>query len=318
MLAELVERSVFPDAPGRELVESFLTHLRETGEPESFPLISTTHPPKDGDIVPLALNLMVPGNRRALWKLAPCPICSATSPKWGRRGTLIWCQNTKAIYAIGPKCYGTLWADGRLDREINRLRRTQSEHENLEALQSAVRSADEQLDWIARHRATAARAAQLHAEFARGAPKIRGAIARALKGSLTAAGQIRGQGFIRGVWKLTEKLQEAERIWLELKLGAVGEELQQTAEELAPRVVGQRLGEVGKAKLAMQHVYDRMNEAAAFLTPANMRALGAWGSGEDAPIRFRAGHTQTRVQFRGDDEEAWDGPLGFSAPGALP
>lgn len=317
MLADLVQRSDFPEAPPQELVEQFLAHLRETGEPESFPHISTCRPPADGQVIPLALNLTVPGNRRARGNLAPCPICSSRTPKWAYGGTLIWCEATQAIYAIGPDCYSTLWTDGRLDREINRLRRTQREMANLAHLRESVRSSEHQLAWITRQRDAAARVAQLHGDLARSAPRFRGAVSRALRGSLMGGRQIAGLGFVRGTWKLPDKLNAAEAVWLRQKLETAGDDVQANLDELSPRIVAQRLEEIRDARLAMEHVRDRLAEAAAFLTPANIQTLARWGSAENAPIRFRATHTASRVQIR-CDAEAWDGPLGLASPEPLP
>jgi hypothetical protein len=317
MLADLVLRSVFPQSPPPELVERFLSHLRETGEPESFPQISTTRPPVDGHVEPLALNLIVPGNRRARGNLAPCPICSSRTPKWAHGGTLIWCEATQAIYAIGPDCYSTLWTDGRLDREINRLRRTQQEMANLHRLRAAIQAGPAKLAWIAQHRDAAQRVSQLHGELARAAPRFRGAVARALKGSMSAAQQIVGHGFIRGSWKLPAKLEAAEKIWLEQRIYEVAAGLPDGLDELSPRVISERLESIRDAQFALEHVHDRLAEAAAFLTPTNVQALARWGAADDAPIHFRATHTATRVQVR-CEAEAWDGPLGLARPEALP
>lgn len=113
MLADLLLRPDFPSAPSDDLVARFRAHVRETGSPETFAQISTTKPPQDGAVVPLALKVTIPGKRRTMGRMAPCPICSARTPKWLENGTLIWCEATRAIYCIGPECWQGLWKDVR-------------------------------------------------------------------------------------------------------------------------------------------------------------------------------------------------------------
>lgn len=317
MLADLVLRPLFPAAPGDDLAARFRAHVRETGMPETFPDISTTRPPAEGEVFPLAMKVTIPGKRRAWGKMAPCPICSARTPKWIENGTLIWCEATQAIYCIGPKCYGTLWKDGRLDREINRRRRTLQEEENLAALSEAIEAAPAHVAWIKAHFTQARRVTQLHAGLATSAPKFRGAVSRALKGSPLTSNQIGGHSFIRGRWALDEKLRQAEAIWLRLMAQPLADAYPNGAEILAPRLVQERLVEIRASQGQMNQVAQSIGDAAAFLSTASIQNLAKWGKAANAPIEFDAIHTATGVRIR-CGQELWEGPVGLAPPGPPP
>jgi hypothetical protein len=317
MLADLVLRSNYPQPPSDELALRFRAHVRETGMPETFPGISTTKPPSDGEVIPLALKITIPGKRRAWGKMAPCPICSSRTPKWIENGTLIWCEATEAIYCIGPKCYGTLWSDGRLDREINRRQRTLREEENLAALSEAIEMAPAQLAWIKDHFKPAKRATLLHESLASSAPKFRGAVARGIKGSLVMGNQIGGHGFIRGRWALDEKLRQAEAVWLRLVAKPFSDAYPGVADELAPRAVQERLVEVRASQGMMAQVAQSLADAAAFLSRASIQNLAKWGKAANAPIEFSAAHTATGVRIT-CGQESWEGPIGLAPPAPIP
>lgn len=317
MLADLVLRSSFPRAPGDDLAARFRTHVRETGMPETFPDISTTRPPAEGAVIPLAMRVTIPGRRRTWGKMAPCPICSARTPKWIENGTLIWCEATRAIYCIGPNCYRTLWRDGRLDREINRRRRTLQEEENLAALSEAIEAAPAHVAWIRAHFAQARRVTQLHAGLATSAPKFRGAVSRALKGSPLASTLIGGHSFIRGRWALDEKLRQAETVWLRLMAQPLAEAYPDGVEVLAPRIVQERLVEILASQGQMSQVAQCIVEAAAFLSTESIQSLAKWGHAANAPIEFDAIHTATGVRIR-CGQELWEGPVGLTLPAPLP
>jgi GAF domain-containing protein len=213
-----------------------------------------------------------------------------------------------------------VWKDGHLDRELNRLNQTLQEQANLEKLIRVAEEAAAQCAWIDRHADLARRVDQLHAGLARAAPKFRRAIARTTKGNLAAAREIEGHGFTRGSWRLVERLEFANRAWIELQhcaeaagLPDGGSEL----EELAPRIVRERLAQVERARLAMKLVHENLSDASAFLSGTNVQRLGRWGRRDDAPIAFAATHTGARVKIR-CGMELWEGPVGLPRPAALP
>jgi hypothetical protein len=317
MLADLVLRPLFPVAPDDDLAARFRTHVRETGMPETFPEISTTRPPAEGEVIPLAMKITIPGKRRAWGKMAPCPICSTRTPKWIENGTLIWCEATQAIYCIGPNCYGTLWKDGRLDREINRRRRTLQEEENLAALSEAIEAAPAHVAWIKAHFTQARRVTQLHEGLATSAPKFRGAVSRAIKGSPLTSAQIGGHSFIRGRWALDEKLRQAEAVWLRLMAQPLADAYPDGAEVLAPRIVQERLVEIRRSQGQMGQVVQCIVDAAAFLSTESIQNLAKWGKAANAPIEFDAIHTATGVRIR-CGQELWEGPIGLALPAPLP
>jgi hypothetical protein len=314
-VASLVERSLYPTPP-QEIAAEFKAHVARTGQPETFPTISTTRPPKDGAVQVLALGVDVDRNKRLGRTMAPCPICSAEGARWLNGGALIWCEKTAAIYAIGPRCYKTLWTDGRMDIAINEFLQSEREKTNKERLLAAALSAPALQSWIAAQRPTAKRFAELHAGFAKSVPRLRGALSRALKVGSAAVAAIKGRRFLTGAWQLEKKLTEADRILAALKHVAGGD-AQSWVEGLSPRAVGQRLEEANRAREALDDVVACCDEGAAFLQPATIRALATWGSDPRCPVTFKAPSTATRVEFR-TEHEHWSGQLGLRSCAPLP
>lgn len=301
----------FDSAP-HHLVDAFRLHVAETGQPETFPGISNDRPPSDGEVVALATGFGIDRRKRPQRDEAPCPICSRGKPKWIRDGSLIWCAETQAIYAIGPDCYRTLWTDGRMDVALNLLRRTQREHDNVKKLEAAIAALHSNRAWIERHLPLARRADSLHREVARNAPNFRRSVSRQLKSGLTT--QVLGVSFLRGTWRLEEKLRRAEKELAHFETRA-GADPTEWATQLSARVVEERLGEFRKALSAMDAVARYLNDLSQFLASANIKALAVWSS--SAVIPFTAHHTLLAVEIRCGDE-FWRGPLGLPSPDPLP
>lgn len=281
-----------------------------TGQPEAFELISTTKPPKIGAVIPLLTGLGVPTAKRPLKDLAPCPICSAEAPKFAVKGTLIWCAESQAIYFIGPDCHRTWFEGGRFDIELNRLRRTQADLGQVERLEGLIAGAADRRDWIEQHLVAAERISREHTRLAQDAPRFRGMLSRRLKGSTT--NDIKGDGFLRGSWTLGSKLREADAIWS--RLGQFGGHV----EDLAPSVVQGHLKDAAKADAAMKFAYDRMSEAAAFLSAANVAKIANLGHWDRLVVRFDTIQTASSVTIQADGGERWRGPIGVAHPTPLP
>ncbi len=82
--------------------------------------------------------------------MVPCPMCSHGKPKWKHDGSLIWCEATKAIYCIGPRCSGVTW-EKRLNVARNILRQTEKARADAAALVAVAGRAPAVLGWIERH-----------------------------------------------------------------------------------------------------------------------------------------------------------------------
>jgi hypothetical protein len=300
------------ETPPSYLVDDFRLHVAETGQPETFPGITTTAPPKTGAVVPLWHPIRVPTERRPGRSAVPCPICSPNSPKWKSGGSLIWCEETLGIYAIGPDCYQHWWEDDRVDRALNALRQTQIEVTNGERLGAAATAAAAHLAWIEANLETAVRVGILQATLNSSAPKFRGAVARRLKAGM--AGGIRGDGFLRGGWPMRAKLDYARGVYAQLR---DRRDAEAWARQLAPQRVRQLLQDVRSARTAMTFVHDRWTWAAQFLERDNIARLAALGRARDAPIGFTAVHTGSNVEIR-CGEEVWRGQIGIGFPPPLP
>ncbi|MBZ9926806.1 hypothetical protein [Mesorhizobium sp. BR1-1-4] len=104
----------FPTQPDDAFVASWLAHINETGYPETYPNVTTTHPPKHGKVVLLSGEVKVPVLRREGQEWVPCPICSPTGKKF-KVGRGAWFPKEKAVRFIGHKCaarhFGELYAE---------------------------------------------------------------------------------------------------------------------------------------------------------------------------------------------------------------
>lgn len=311
----LVERSLYPSPPAH-LVDDFKRHVRETGQPETFPTISTTRPPKDGAVVALWFPVDVERGKRPHRDMAPCPICSAETGKFLNNGTLIWCEASQAIYAVGPRCSHTLWADGRLDRAINVLLQTEREKANKEAVAAGVARAPAQRSWADAVRPLAKQAEELHREFSRSAPKLRGALSRGLKSASASTPVIDGKRFLKGTWKLTAKLDEAVAGLRDIEARA-GRDPETWADDLAPRAVSAEMAKLKAARDALDWVHDCCAQAATFLRPENFQRLALWSAMDSAPMKFAARSSLATAELK-TDEEHWRVRLGLAEPPPVP
>ncbi|RWC76086.1 MAG: hypothetical protein EOS30_09845 [Mesorhizobium sp.] len=104
----------FPSQPDDAFVAGWLAHINDTGYPETYRDITTTHPPSDGKVVLLTGEVRVPVLRREGQELVPCPICSPTAKKF-KLGRGAWFPEEKAVRFIGHRCaakhFGELYAE---------------------------------------------------------------------------------------------------------------------------------------------------------------------------------------------------------------
>ncbi|RWG23324.1 MAG: hypothetical protein EOQ55_00785 [Mesorhizobium sp.] len=110
----LASFAVFDTQPSDEFVSAWIAHISETGYPETFGNVTTTHPPRDGKVVLLSSDIKVPVLRREGQEWVPCPICSPTGKKF-KVGRCAWFPGEKAVRFIGHKCaarhFGELYAE---------------------------------------------------------------------------------------------------------------------------------------------------------------------------------------------------------------
>lgn len=315
-MIDLAVRALFPEPPGADLVQAFRLHVATCGQPETFPRISTARPPKDGDLIVLHHPIDIDRRRRPESDMAPCPICSPQDPKYLNGGTLIWCDATSAIYAIGPKCSLTLWEDGRLNTAVNLFLQAEKEKQHAAMLRAELPKISALRAWIADHNSLAARLDRLHRGLSKDAPKLRGALSRALRTGTAATSSIKGGDFLRGSWNLAKDLAEADAALSGMQ-GAMGQDGDGFVLRLSATAVAQRLAQMKTARATIARTAERMNSAAAFTARTNCEALGLWSKSEAAPMRFKMAHTGSTMALRTETEQ-WNGSVGIPPPGPLP
>lgn len=319
----LVLRSVFPEPPNAEQVADFRRHVRETGHPETWPLISTTPPPSIGDVRMLAQGIEINSKRRADGGRAPCPICLPAGWKWLHDGALIWCAETSAAYCIGPDCSS---GDLRLKVAVARNELTRSERRlrEIERLTALVAAAAGWRSWVRFNRPLAVSTDPRHRSFAGSLPKLRRSLALALKGDAPAAllaisGGVEvyfGRAFLAGGWTLARDLDHADEAFSEL-VAAGGPDPERWATGMADDVRAAWLKKAETAVRSVGRTHDRLMAASHFLSPVSIGALARWSSAEDAPTVFSVQHTPTQALFR-HREEFCRVPLGAARPTPLP
>lgn len=334
--SDLQHRPRYTSRPTGLVVDAFKAHIWKTGSPETFETISTTAPPLEGDLVVLT-DFHIERSRRSAGDLAPCPICSPTSPKY-LDGWLIWCKASRAIYAIGPECGATLWRDGRLDREIATMRRQQLERRTDDALERELPLAPAFLAWIAAHLASAGRADHLAREFRREAPQIHRRLLSITKvdGLLTVdrrildeegreryvpetIARLRGTGFLNASFGAVGRMRIQQAALERLAVDDDEEARFMAICEMTSRDRAGALTAVRDAGRKLVQVRRHIADALEFLSTPNLQALDAWGRGPEQAMPLTASLKHGQVEIRSDAKNLWWGSLsGLSVPGELP
>lgn len=259
--------------------------------------------------------------------MAPCPICSPDHGKYLNGGSLIWCETTQAIYAIGPRCSAHLWEDGRMNKAINLFMESEKAKADGIRLYHLVLRIPRLLDWIVHNRALASTATNAHTSFAKDMRQLRGVMARSLKASNGMAqdrgpwadipiGMVSGRSFLSGNWRLGRDIDDAATRLRSYPVIS-GEDLLHWIDSLTPSVRAAKCKEIEAAWDALHRTEQRMEAASAFLSAQNTEVLGRWGRSAGAPIAFTVSTTTSRVTFR-QGEAMWQGPALLPVPrGAL-
>ena len=309
-MAELTVHSVYPESPGVDLGKRFLEHVRTTGTPETFSTISTARPPKTGQLVVLAYPVDINRDRRANKDMAPCPICCPTDPKWLSRGSLIWCEDTQAIYCVGPKCSTTGWAAARLTAAQNAFLQVDREKKAAIDLTSAVALVEARLAWIDAALPAVQHVDQLHSGLAKEQGAVRNALRRATKGSpdlqvdvggrFQPVGPVNGTGFLTSSWQEGKRLEEARRKLLSLRADVGSESAADWATGLAPTIRKAKLKTANATAEALAVTSRKVGEAAAFLSDQTFRTLVAWSRAGAAPTGCSISQTEGAIEIRGE------------------
>jgi hypothetical protein len=294
---DLITQPIYPINPGVELGKRFEAHINATGQPETFPTLSTSRPPDDGDLYVLAHPVDVDRGKRPMRDLAPCPICSPRSPIWLLKGSLIWCAETSAIYCVGPTCSTSGWAASRLTVAQNIFLREDREQQNAANLGRELRAVDARLAWIASVRPNVVRADEIQGRLAKTLPSLKLSMSRATKGgdairadvggSLQPVGSIRGAPFLSSTWRLSEKLDAASSDLRSLKAECGSVDPQSWADRLAPAQCEEKLRAARKAADALSAVIVKIAAGAEFLSEETVSTLARWSASRSAPHSFK-------------------------------
>lgn len=322
-MTDLILRSVFPEPPSDALRLAFGKHIATTGRPETFSDISTAQPPKDGTVVVLEHPVDINRKTRSDRGMAPCPICSPEHGKYLNGGSLIWCEATQAIYAIGPRCSAHLWEDGRMNKAINLFMESERAKADGIRLYHLVLRIPRLLEWIVRNRSLASDVTNAHTSFAKDMRRLRGAMSRALKASNGTAldrgpltdipiGTVIGRPFLSGGWALGSDLDQVATVLRAFPV-IEGQDLLHWIDALTPSVRAAKCKEIERARETLARAEQRMEAASSFLSARNTEVLGRWGKGEGAPMSFSVSMTTSRITFR-EGDAMWQGPALLPPP----
>ena len=93
----------YPTAPSQAVIDAFLDHVRQTGQPETFPTIERQPPPPYSTPVILC-KFDVDRSKRPQKDMAPCAICSPFKEKCLHHMLLVYYPDEGVIRAIGSEC----------------------------------------------------------------------------------------------------------------------------------------------------------------------------------------------------------------------
>ncbi|TFW03972.1 hypothetical protein E4M02_02520 [Brevundimonas sp. S30B] len=318
----------FEEPPGPDFVSAFREHVRQTARPETFPGVTQTGFPRDGRVEvlfrPISVNDKARGGSRV-----PCPICSTAAGKWLSNGTLIWCEDTEAVYVIGPDCYTSLDGGDRISSAINAYNVEEQERRRARILADIATLAPDLISWATASKAAATAASKAQAGLRQALPRLRSTIHRVLKAndSVTATfyadgqyrtetiGKIAGRDFLIGQWDLATKLTAAIGTLQALARDA-SPDARVWADGLSPTARKARLGQARAAVTDLEKVSSSLLAASQFLAADNIRRLAIW-SVKGPPTEFSVNHTASKVVLTVDGK-SWEGPVGIKPPVSLP
>ena len=174
-------------------VTRFLDHVLKTGDPVSFPGLSTTRPPEGADFFWRTGVIIVPVHRSEHGAMVVCPWCSPTTPKF-KRGRLCFFPAEAIHRFVGRQCAKSHLdsdsireADKRWAREQEKIRCINFLRENCIRVEALLRSA-EALKGIA----TACD--RFYAKFSRDSSEVHADLARYVRDGRLHVDQALGAG----------------------------------------------------------------------------------------------------------------------------
>lgn len=304
--AVLIHRPDFASAPTGLVISAFRDWLKETGRPEDFPQISTSRPPKDTDLSLLHGPFRVNRSLRPAGSLVPCPICQPTSPKY-LEGYLVWCQASKAIYAIGIECGQGHFGKGAFARAEADLVRKNRDRKIEDELIERLPFVPTLLSWATGWSAGASESDRLARDFKRFCPTLFTHLKTALRGGddltvqLEAAGRFASRGVgVEVVHRIRGGVWLASSPDLAKRLGILQRQLETIDFGNDPDAVFLRLADFGQTDLrdahkwllsclkAIEYLNPRLLAGAEFLSAENLVGLERWANHPQINLRVRA------------------------------
>lgn len=115
---------IFPDRPDPELIDELRDYIKDFGDPENHPSISTSQA-FDLDKADILLEFSVPRKKRTNLDQIPCPICSPNSGKF-LSGYLVYFPKESCIRVVGNECGDKISAEwSKIKRQFIQTKRDQ-------------------------------------------------------------------------------------------------------------------------------------------------------------------------------------------------
>lgn len=289
-------------------IERFKQHVKQTGCPETYPLISTSQPISLSDAIILS-EFQIDRKKRPNLDEAPCPVCSPSSPKF-LAGFLVWFPSEMCIRAIGRECGRKLSYNW--DATIRRYKLEQKELQREQFLeaelwkvpaiiskleQELIRAKNHKVIWKEMRSRAPNVVQHLRSSMARGyltiARKRSGKSGTATVTSLGASqyyelkiGSVSGQAAVSSQFNLEPKITMTINQLKSISQGDDRENTFLTMCDMASRekIASERV--IKQAKLALSRLKAKNNDFEAFFDKENLDTINQWSMDENSPFKF--------------------------------
>lgn len=150
--------------PTDEWQRAFLDHVRNTGQPETFPDIER-YPPPEGSRPYILCRFGVDRKKRPERDMAPCAMCSPFHEKCLEDLCLVWYEDEGAVRVIGPECGNGLDGGALLNAERRAFDRRQRQNRAERFLENNLPKIPAWISALHELRPSLAEAERLHRKF---------------------------------------------------------------------------------------------------------------------------------------------------------
>lgn len=304
---ELVLRPQFPTFPPSPVASDFRRHVNATGRPETYPGVSTEKPPRDTN-VKVVSEIHIAKHLRGDDTYAPCPICNPEGSQF-LHGYLVWCEATKAIYAIGKECHDRLWDAGLLQGAVAAFEQHQREVSLEMVLLDALPRIRRMAEWAEKHREAADETDRLSRSFRRCLSGQLAGVQAVAKtgghfygvgesGQAEFLGRLAGASFCLGTSNAGRDLNIARQYLAAVDFGSDDEVLARL-EAMTLKEKKAASNAVARARGLLLKVSERIDVAWAFTQPVNLALLNKWGGQQRDRLAAIGNGRNVRVEARG-------------------